>query len=280
MSIRIPVLMYHEIAAEGGMEELRRRTHPDYILPVNEFEEQMRFLAEAGYHTPAADEVVKAVAENSLQSLPERPLLITFDDGFSGNHEHALPILSRYKLRAAFFVTISQIGTPSMMTWSQLQKLQQAGMGVYSHLMHHVIMSELSREEAFFELEQSRHTLIKRLGTPVDLLSLPNGSYHKDYAHLAHEAGYAGGFSSRLGYVRDKSNPFLLERIPVLRQTSQARFAGIVAGKRHLLTSAKIRRHAHTFLNRVVGESVVNHWYHKINHIVAPHSENQSERVK
>ncbi len=269
--VRIPVLMYHEVAEKERLDDLRHRTHADYILASGTFKEQMRYLQENGYHSLCAGDLVQAVKTGQFACLPSRPVLITFDDGYAGNCEQALPILAQFEMKACFFVTVNEIGAEAMMTWRQLHELLQAGMQVQSHLVHHVMLSELSREKAGEELLQSREVLQERLGVPVDLLSLPNGSYHSHYVPLATEAGYIGGFSSRLGYVEASSHPFLLERIPVLRSTTPARFARILAADHTVLIGAKLRQRAHTLLNHVVGESTVNRWYHRLHRIDAPH---------
>ncbi|NLP12764.1 polysaccharide deacetylase family protein [bacterium] len=273
MMVRIPVLMYHEVAEGERLDTLRHRTHADYILASGTFQDQMRYLQANSYHSLNANELVQAVNTGQFASLPPRPVLITFDDGYAGNCEQALPILSQFGMKACFFVTVDEIGAEAMMTWGQLHELVQAGMQVQSHLVHHVMLSELSREEAREELLQSRKVLQERLGVPVELLSLPNGSYHRHYAALAQEAGYCGGFSSKLGYVGANSHPFLLERIPVLRSTTLVRFARILAADGSILAGAKLRQRAHTLLNHLVGESAVNRWYHRFHRIDSPHPE-------
>lgn len=271
--LRIPVLMYHEVTENERLDDLRHRTHTDYILASGIFQEQMHYLQVNGYHSLNAGDLAQAVTTGQFASLPSRPVLITFDDGYAGNCEQALPILSRFGMKACFFVTVNEIGAQAMMTWGQLHELLQAGMQVQSHLLHHVMLSELSREKAGEELLRSREVLQESLGIPVDLLSLPNGSSHRHYVALAKEAGYRAGFSSKLGYVGASSHPFLLERIPVLRSTTPARFARILAADRTALTGAKLRQQAHTLLNHLVGESVVNRWYHRLHRIDAPHPE-------
>jgi len=273
VSIRIPVLMYHEVVAGGQDQLARSRTHADYILPAEHFAEQMRFLAEHGFHPLKASALARAVAAQETARLPRGAVVITFDDGFAGNYDQALPILREFGMTASFFVTVAQIGRPAMMSWGQLERVAAAGMEIGSHLMHHVIMSELSRAEAFEELSRSRSALQEHLDQAVTVLSLPNGSYHRRYPELARESGYRGGFCSRLGYVGAASDPFLLERVPVLATTSLVRFARLASGDTRILTGARVRRQAHALLNALVGESTVNRWYQRLNRVSAPHDQ-------
>lgn len=273
MKGRIPVLMYHEVVAEEHFNAVRRHTHADYILSVEAFRRQMEYLQAEGFVTLPARQVVLALREGLIGQLPEKAVVLTFDDGFAGNARHALPVLQTLGLHAAFFVTVSAIGQPEMMDWGELRQLAEAGMEIHSHLLHHVMLGELSRAESWQELSESRRLLAEKLGRPVDLLSLPNGSCNRDYPELAQEAGYLGGFSSRLGYLHRRSNALLLERVPVLRSTSPGRFARLAAADPVVLALPRLRRTAHHLLNQVAGESTVNRWYHRFHRIAAPHQE-------
>jgi peptidoglycan/xylan/chitin deacetylase (PgdA/CDA1 family) len=186
---------------------------------------------------------------------------------------HALPILQRYNFTATVFVIVNGITTPYMMTWNQLEAMTAAGISIQSHLMNHVAMAELTRQESFEELQESRKTLSEQLGTTVSVLSLPNGSYHKDYQACAREAGYSAGFSSRLGFAHAGSDTFLVERIPILQSTSLQRFARMVQADAGVLIGAKVKKQLHNVLDRCLGESRVNHLYHRFYRVSHPHAE-------
>jgi peptidoglycan/xylan/chitin deacetylase (PgdA/CDA1 family) len=273
MKGKIPVLMYHEIADDVRGKELHKCLHSDYIVTPEAFAAQMHYLHEQGFYSLTPSLLIKALIDQNMEQLPERSVLVTFDDGFAGNYEQALPILRRYQLCATFFVIVAEIGTPRMMTWNQLDALAQEGMQVQSHLMHHVMMSDLDFMETARELNESRTILAERLGMPVEYLSLPNGSYHAQYQKLAKESGYLGGFSSKLGFVGGRSNPYLLERVPILRRTGFNRFEKILQGRGEVLTQARLKRGVHHVLNGLLGESLINELYHKMNRISTPHSD-------
>jgi hypothetical protein len=139
--------------------------------------------------------------------------------------------------------------------------------------MNHVAMAELTRQEAFEELQESRQTLSEQLGTTVSMLSLPNGSYHKDYQACAREAGYSAGFSSRLGFAHAGTDPFFIERVPILQSTSLSRFARIAQAETGVLFGAKVKKQIHIALDRCIGESRVNHLYHRFHRVSHPHQE-------
>lgn len=271
MPAKIPVLMYHEVAPAEEVAALSQRIYRGYVMTADVFDRQMRYLADNGFHSLRPEELATALRQTSLALLPAKSVLITFDDGFAGNYLHALPILQRYNLTATVFVIVNEITTPYMMTWNQLRAMTAAGISIQSHLMNHVAMAELTREEAFQELAESRQTLADQLGAAVEVLSLPHGSHHRDYAACARDAGYQAGFSSRLGYAHAGSDTFYIERVPILQHTSMQRFARIAAADAGVLIGAKVKKQIHTVLDRCVGESRVNHWYHRFHRISHPH---------
>jgi peptidoglycan/xylan/chitin deacetylase (PgdA/CDA1 family) len=273
MSHRVPVLMYHEVAPPDQVETLSQRIYRGYVMTTDVFDRQMRYLAENGYSTLTPEELVVGFYNRSFASLPAKAVFITFDDGFAGNYLHALPILRRYNFTATVFVIVNGVTTPYMMTWNQLEAMTAAGISIQSHLMNHVAMAELTRQEAFQELLESRRTLMEQLGTTVSVLSLPNGSYHKDYASCASEAGYKAGFCSRLGFAHAASDAFFIERVPILQSTSLPRFARIVQADAGVLIGAKAKKQIHNVLDRCLGESRVNHLYHRFHRVSHPHTD-------
>lgn len=273
MSQRVPVLMYHEVAPQDQVEALSQRIYRGYVMTLEVFDRQMRYLAENGFKTLTLEAMVAGLNGKSTASFPDKSVHITFDDGFAGNYLHALPILQRYNFTATVFVIVDGVTTPYMMTWHQLEAMTAAGISIQSHLMNHVAMAELSRQEAFQELLESRKTLSEQLGTTVSAASLPNGSYHKDYIACAREAGYSAGFCSNLGFAQAGSDPFLIERVPILQSTSLSRFARIAKAETGVLFGAKVKKQVHNALDRCLGESRVNHLYHRFHRISHPHQE-------
>lgn len=258
---RVPVLMYHEVNTAEREKVIREKMQHSFILNPAQFETQIRFLAKNGFHFISPNQLIKAIDENNFKQLPEYPIVITFDDGFSGNYEFVLPVLLQYNATATFFVTVNQIATPLMMTWRQLQELSNSGMSVESHSMNHIFFGELDDREALKELKDSKQSIEQKLGKPVRFISLPNGSYSANLTDLAKQVGYLGGFSSDIGYVKIKTNPFLLNRISISSKLVMNDFVRIVNGDASFLRP-RIRRIVRKTAEQLVGESAVNNLYH------------------
>ena len=96
---QVPVLMYHHISEKGN---------DSTEISLETFEAQIAALAEAGYTAVFPDDLAAYVREG--KELPEKPIVITFDDGYLSNYEYAYPILKKYGMVATIFVIGSTVG--------------------------------------------------------------------------------------------------------------------------------------------------------------------------
>ncbi|MFW6164043.1 MAG: polysaccharide deacetylase family protein, partial [Planctomycetota bacterium] len=101
------------------------------------------------------------------------------------------------------------------MNWLQVQILRDGGMEIGSHTLSHARLTTLAADDAYDELDQSKHLLESKLGQPVDLLAYPAGAHNQDVMDLAAEAGYEAAFTTEVGPVRPGDDGFALRRIGV-----------------------------------------------------------------
>lgn len=193
---QVPVFLYHQIdpQAEG-----------DISITPEHFEAQIAALAEAGY-TAVLPEDLQAYV-NQGKALPEKPILITFDDGYLSNYEYAWPILEKYGMKATIFVIGSTVGntehykdtnypiTPHF-TWEQAREMVDSGViSIQSHTydMHqwapyesgqareNILRWERESEDAYRQVLSQDCGLIREAitqGTGEDqihVLAYPNG---------------------------------------------------------------------------------------------------------
>lgn len=201
---KILVLNYHQVDNK----------HTPLAVPINDFEEQMKFLSESGCITITPDELYAGL--NGDIELPPKPVLITFDDGYIDNYTNAFPILKKYGLRATIFIIPSFTSAyPNYMTWEQLKEMEANGITVESHTMTHPKLEELPDDEIRNELINSKNTLEEQLGHPIEFLAYPTGTYNLHIAGIAQDVGYKGAFTIKYGIVDRGSNFFALERVPI-----------------------------------------------------------------
>ena len=231
---RIPVLMYHEVSEIPESKREIRLMRPNYALSVRQFKEQMEYLFQNNY---------RSLSLNSLFNQDNtygKGVIITFDDGLIGNYDHVFAILKDYNFTATIFVIVSQVTTERYMNWEQLSELSNNGISIQSHTMTHRPLEQLSDEEVFYELSESKKIIEDKIGQVVNYLSLPHGSFHTNLVDIAKEVGYSGICSSTFGYVRPKNGQFNIGRIPIKDGHQIKDFKQIISENRMRLIKYKL----------------------------------------
>lgn len=242
----VPILMYHEVSPTP---------HPGfrrYIVTVREFSRQMRWLAAFGYRTIDMDALVRA--RTGRTSLPKRPVLITFDDGFQGVADYAIPVLRRHGFTAVLYLVTGLMGQTSrwmvpevglelpLMSWDTARALVAEGFQCGSHTVTHPRLAGLDSARCRSELGDARKQIDEELGRPVVHLAYPFGSYDHAAQEMAADAGYVTACSTRAGLSGAHDDLLALHRVTVHGHDSLLDFVC------RLRSGAGVReRLAHTF---------------------------------
>lgn len=185
------------------------------VSPV-EFEEQMSYLKSEGYTTISPKDLMDFMEFD--KELPEKPLLITFDDGYLDNYTNAYPIMKKYGFTGTVFIVTDFISNDErFMTWEQVKELKENGFYIGSHTMQHKPMTELDDETLKSELLGSAAALDQHLGKDEYYIAYPTGAYNSHIEKAVKECGYRAAFTIRYGNVDQASNPYALERIPIFK---------------------------------------------------------------
>lgn len=206
----IPILMYHEVGEEQELSALHGVMQRNYLVSVARFREHLSVMRAVGAETVSLDSLREW--QLGRANLPKRPVVITFDDGFAGNHRHAQPMLSEFGYTATFYIIAGRVGSRHMMNWHQLRELGSAGAEFGSHTVSHALMSTLSAEQTVEELVSSRAMLEQELGRPVQHFALPFGDRNAHYAAAMEKAGYVTGATSEVGLNTRETDPQQLLR--------------------------------------------------------------------
>ena len=217
-AVHVPVLMYHYVDAEPPpagpyADGLTVRT-PD-------FEKEMDYLVQHGYHTVTLAEAYLAMA--GVRKLPAKAVALTFDDGGLDNYTVAFPILKQRGLTATFFVITKTVGSKGQMGWDQLGEMAQAGMSIQSHTYSHPGLTGVSDARLRSELGDSRTTIEQELKQPVYVVAYPAGDYDTRVIKAAKAAGYVMGAATDHGQLLGPKSVFTFTRIriqPFLSLTS------------------------------------------------------------
>src|SRR5262245_4509190 len=100
---RFPILLYHRFVSKDSDLARYPGTESIFTVTANKFEEQIAALANAGYRTISPDQVFDFLVVG--KDLPDKPIMITVDDGWRSNIEIMMPILDRYGFGCTIFVT-------------------------------------------------------------------------------------------------------------------------------------------------------------------------------
>ena len=203
----VPVLNYHQVEEKNG--------NPLTLWP-DQFEAQMAYLADEGYTTITIDEMMDAL-ENGTP-LPEKPVIITFDDGYADNYEYAYPILKKYGFKATIFLIYDFTNTyPNYLTWEQIDEMKDSGLIHFeSHTMTHANLSELtSRDELRHEIADSRVALSEKLGREISYIAYPGGRVTDAVEEITRDAGYRGAFTVHYGLSTPTEGVYQMDRIPI-----------------------------------------------------------------
>lgn len=210
----VPIFVYHFV----GRETLERngQSLSRFNVTASEFEAQLALLQALGYHSVTISEI--AAALEGQGTLPERPIALTFDDGWKEQYEIAFPILQKYGMRATFFVTTSLIGNPRFMTWEQLAELRDAGMEIASHGRKHTSLVDADHKEAWREIARSKEKLETELGITVVSFAYPFGGYRRGLPALLERAGYRVAVGMGASPIQRPESRYYLRRTEIRGQ--------------------------------------------------------------
>jgi peptidoglycan/xylan/chitin deacetylase (PgdA/CDA1 family) len=235
----VRVLCYHHIIP--GPLPQGATTHA--VIPLSEFEAQMKYLYDAGYYTASFEDVADFIYKKKI--LPEKTVLISFDDGYESNYVYAYPILKKYNFRAVIFLIGSRISDKngpydpnklSMLTSSQIKEMFDSGLvefGSHTFNAHEYIGAKpalLSMDKTQIEEDFALQAgVFAKNGIPApSAIAYPFGRFNGNAKEAAKKFGYTLGFTIMEGFVYQDSNPYALNRIIVPPGTGISEFKSLL----------------------------------------------------
>ena len=221
--ITVPILIYHNIREVTEDDSSNERT---FVVSPEKLEEQFAYLAEQEF-VPISFQNLHDHFKGSFP-LPEKPVIISFDDGTPGQYTHALPLLKQYHLTATFFIFTNPLGrSENYLTWDELSEIAGAGMEIGSHTWYHPYLTEVEDEARLQkEIVGSKEILEEQLGVAVSAIAYPFGEYTDAIVNAAETAGYTVGRGITNGAVHTKEDLMTLDGYFVTENF--ARFKNII----------------------------------------------------
>jgi peptidoglycan/xylan/chitin deacetylase (PgdA/CDA1 family) len=212
-----PILMYHHVgyAPENADAVLR-----DLVVSPELFSEHLATMQTEGYVSVTMAELFEALAGRML--LPEKPVILTFDDGYSNMYEHALPRLLEKGMKGLFYLISGRMDQPSYLTWGQAAELKAAGMEIGNHTKSHPDLGKLGYSEQLAEIEEAAAAIGATLGERPKFFCYPLGHYNNDTKRIVEETGHLTATTISDGTLQYASSKFELRRVRIRNTTNTA----------------------------------------------------------
>jgi peptidoglycan/xylan/chitin deacetylase (PgdA/CDA1 family) len=220
----IPILMYHSIADHSSPK------FKQFTVSPSLFAEHMAYLHQQAYTPITVTQLVNTLSQGG-STLPERPVVLTFDDGFADFFTEALPILKQYDFVATLYVATAFVNATSrwlrsegeasrpMLTWDQLREISTYGIECGGHTHTHPQLDTLPLAVARDEIVQCKRLLDEHLDQHVTSISYPYGYHSTAIRRITQDAGYTSACA--VGYAMSSlaTDPFALTRLFVSSDT-------------------------------------------------------------
>jgi len=241
--VSVPILLYHSVGGDTS------GPLGPYTSSVADFRDQMAWIADQGFTTLTVAELTAMMA--GRRGVPERPLLITFDDGLADFVDNALPVLDSYGHACTMFVTTAgswrrhprALGGRPTMSWRQVAGLPAGGVEVGAHSHEHLQLDLMSSSRVSSQLHRCKDLLEQGIQREVTAFAYPHGYQRAQTRRLVQEAGFVAACAvknrlshmaddrwalARIMLTSDQSLPFLQRslidgRLPLARKREQLR---------------------------------------------------------
>src|ERR1700743_352943 len=209
----MPFLEYHVLGhpPEGA-------PYPELYVGRTDFEKQMDWLEERGYEAVTRKQGEEAGYHAG--TLPPKPIVISFDDGYRPQFTFALPTLRKHGWAGVLHLQAAG----SELYEAHVRAMIAAGWELAAHTIHHLDLTELGPEELKEEVAGSRKILSEEFNVPVDNFCYPAGQFDETVIKAVEAAGYTGATTEISGFA-DKGKPFELARLEILRSSHVAGLA-------------------------------------------------------
>ena len=228
-AVTVPILLYHSISDENS-EDNR------YAVSVTDFKNQMEHLRYWGYSPVTIKQLVDHLKKG--YSLPRRPVVISFDDGYLDVYQNAFPIMEHYGFTGTVYIVANRLESDGFLQVEQLKELLDHGWDVGSHSMTH---TELTQNHALVrkEILQSRLDLENALSIKIFSFAYPFGSSDWYVSHKVSDYGYRAGVG--VGHLVNHSpgTVYNLSRREIQGDADLGAFADLLPWSDHFVSAPR-----------------------------------------
>jgi peptidoglycan/xylan/chitin deacetylase (PgdA/CDA1 family) len=206
---QVPILCYHQVrnwrSTDGQMGK-------DYTVEIQNFKDQMKMLADSGYHTILPDQLYAYLNEG--KALPKKPIMLTFDDTVLDQYTVVNPTLKKYGFKAAYFIMTVSIGKKgkfvNYMSAEQIKELSDEGNTIGSHTYDHKNFKKYAGKDWEEQLDKPTKKLEEITGKKIEYFAYPFGLWNKEGFPELKKRGFKMAFA--LADKRDENDPLMCVR--------------------------------------------------------------------
>ncbi|MDR3597818.1 polysaccharide deacetylase family protein [Clostridium sp.] len=199
----VPVICYHSVVTDKSKKG-------PIAIPKEIFREQLKTIKDEGYTTLTMAQLNGYLYEN--KPIPEKSVVVTFDDGYSDNYTNAFPILKEFNMKATIFVISSYVNRDLYLTGDEIKEMSDYGMDIESHTVSHKRLSTMTYEDQLKELKNSKKAIEELTHRTVISIAYPEGKYNNNTKKAVVDAGYAMGFTIERGVANRSDNLAQIQR--------------------------------------------------------------------
>lgn len=183
---RVPILIYHSVRPYyPGITKLVK----EYTVPPDIFDDQLKYLRDNGYTPITLDDLTTHF--NFNMPLPERPVIITLDDGWENQYRYAFPIMKKYGYTGIFYIYSNPIDKKVFLKWDEVKAMVAANMVIGGHTKSHPELSKIKDDVTLKqEIEDSKKIIEGKIKKPVNDFAYPFGDFNSHTVAIVRQAGY------------------------------------------------------------------------------------------
>lgn len=213
----VPILLYHAIGPTPASAP-----YPALYVGAAAFRTQMGWLAQHGWHPVTMDALLRSWRGG--RSLPRKPVVLSFDDGYPGDWRYAMPILRRHG-----FVGVLNLQIGNLVP-RHVRQLIAAGWEIDSHTFTHPDLRTVTDEQLDREVVHSRRWLQSVFHVPVPAFCYPFGRYDARVVAAVERAGYLLAETENQGWASPGEGLLTLDRLRVTPETGVEGVASLLRG--------------------------------------------------
>lgn len=182
---QIPILSYHNV-------QNNPKNPSAYFISSVAFEKQMKYLKEKGYHTVLPDDIYNHYIKGVR--LPEKPIMLSFDDTRKEHFHIVRPILEKYGFKGTFFIMTVAIGKNKYRTAAEIKKLSDSGHCIGHHTWDHQDLRKLKFKDWETQIDKPKRKLEEIIGKEVEYLAYPFGLCNENAVQELKKRNFKGAF--------------------------------------------------------------------------------------